>query len=176
MKTESIVLGGGCFWCLDAAYRRIKGVTEVVSGYAGGNLADPSYEAVSGGATGHAEVVKVSFDPGKIKLSDILDVFWAIHNPTTPNQQGNDIGPQYRSMILYNGDVQKLAVEASVQEVQKLWKDPIVTEVAPLVVFYPAEDYHQDYFAKNPSQGYCQIVINPKLLKLTEKFTQLLRS
>jgi peptide-methionine (S)-S-oxide reductase len=175
MKTDSIVLGGGCFWCLDAAYRRLKGVHNVVSGYAGGTVPNPSYEAVTTGTTGHAEVVKVEFDPQIISLGDVLDVFWAIHDPTTLNRQGNDVGREYRSMILYATEEQQHAAETSRNATQKLWPNPIVTEIKPLEHFYPAEENHQDYFAKNPTQGYCQVVINPKLEKLTEKYQSLLK-
>lgn len=169
-KLESIVLGGGCFWCLDAAYRMIKGVRGVTSGYAGGPSPNPTYQEVSRGTTGHAEVVRVEFDPAVITLAQILEIFWALHNPTTPNRQGNDIGPQYRSMILYETDEQKETTQASVADIEKLWDAPIVTEVGKLKTFYPAEEEHQNYFAKNPHQGYCQVVINPKLNKLRERF------
>ncbi len=170
--TQSIVLGSGCFWCTEASYQTIRGVTEVTPGYAGGHTTDPTYESVSSDTTGHAEVVKVEFDPEVVSLEDILDIFWAIHDPTTPNRQGNDIGSDYRSMILYNGDVQKAAVEKSVAAIAKLWPSPIVTEVKPLEVFYPAESYHKDYFKNHPNQAYCQVVINPKLAKLREKFAE----
>lgn len=169
-KTESIVLGGGCFWCTEAAYQMIRGVTKVTSGYAGGTVPEPTYEAVSSGKTGHTEVVRVEFDPNEISLADILDIFWAIHDPTMPNRQGNDVGTQYRSAIYYENPDQKTVIDESVAAVAKLWDRPIVTEVAPLAKFYPAEEYHQNFFRKNPSQGYCQIVINPKLEKLRQKF------
>ena len=174
-KSETIVLGGGCFWCLDAIYRRVQGVTKVVSGYAGGHVADPSYEQVSSGTTGHAEVVQVTFDPHAISLADILEIFWSLHDPTTPNRQGNDVGPQYRSVIMYQGDAQQQTVEKSRAQAQKLWPDPVVTEISPLDHFYPAEDYHQDYFHNNPDQGYCQVIINPKLSKLRAKFASRLK-
>ena len=174
-KTETIVLGGGCFWCLDAGFRLIEGITEVVSGYAGGTTKNPDYYSVGSGNTGHAEVVKVSYDPSVITSSDILDIFWAIHNPTTLNYQGADHGTQYRSVILYASEDQKKAVEHSLKEAAKLWDDPIVTEVKELDVFYPAEDEHQNYFEKHPEQGYCQVIINPKLAKLRAKFTSRLR-
>lgn len=169
-KLESIVLGGGCFWCLDAAYRMIKGVRGVTSGYAGGPSPNPTYQEVSRGTTGHAEVVRIEFDSTVITLAQILEIFWVLHNPTTPNRQGNDIGPQYRSMILYGTDEQKETTQASVADIEKLWDAPIVTEVGKLKTFYPAEEEHQNYFAKNPHQGYCQVVINPKLNKLRERF------
>jgi peptide-methionine (S)-S-oxide reductase len=172
--TETIVLGGGCFWCTEAAFQMIRGVTAVTSGYAGGTVPNPSYEAVTTGKTGHAEVVKIEFDPGIISLQQILEVFWAIHDPTTPNRQGNDVGPQYRSMILYTDEAQKAIINESIAEVTKLWPNPIVTETKPLVKFYPAEEYHHNYFKQNPDRAYCQIVINPKLEKLRQKHAQLL--
>lgn len=169
-RLEKATLGGGCFWCLDAAYRQIKGVEDVVSGYAGGGSVNPTYEQVTSGQTGHAEVVQVHYDPSVISYEGILDIFWAIHDPTTPNRQGGDVGTQYRSIILYGDDRQRQAAEDSVMRVSHLWPKPIVTEIKKLEQFYPAEENHQNYFAKNPTQGYCQIVINPKLQKLREKF------
>lgn len=174
--TESIILGGGCFWCLDAAYRLVEGVTKVVSGFAGGDTKNPTYWRVVGGDTGHAEVVKVDFDPEVVSLVDILNIFWGMHDPTTLNYQGNDRGTQYRSIILYYGDKQKEVIDASVTAVAKLWDDPIVTEVSKLREFYPAEDEHQDYFKKHPDQAYCQVIINPKLAKLKMTFKEHLRS
>lgn len=171
---DSIVLGGGCFWCLDALYRSINGVSEVISGYAGGDDTSPSYEKVSGGATGHAEVTKITFDPKVISLKTILEVFWSIHDPTTLDRQGADVGPQYRSIVLYTSDTQKTLVEATRDAMQHYWQEPIVTEILPLDVFYPAEDYHQNYFANNPSAAYCQLVINPKLSQFKQKFSRLL--
>ena len=169
-QTESIVLGGGCFWCLEAAYQLIKGVTSVLPGYAGGHLPNPTYEQVAGQTTGHAEVVRVEFDPGVTSLAGILDVFWTIHNPTTLNRQGADIGPEYRSIILYGSEAQRRTAEASRTAAQANWDDPIVTEVKPLERFYEAEPEHRDYYRKRPNQAYCQIVINPKLAKLRAKF------
>lgn len=175
--SESIVLGGGCFWCLDAAYRRVKGITGVTSGYAGGHWPHPTYERVVTGTTGHAEVVKVDFDPTIISLETILEIFWTLHDPTTLNRQGNDVGTQYRSLILFNSPAQETKIQASVtQTAIPLWGENITTEIIPLEKFYPAEDYHQDYFNKNPDQGYCQVIINPKLAKLTKKFAQLLKN
>jgi peptide-methionine (S)-S-oxide reductase len=167
-KREIATLAGGCFWCLDAAYRRIDGVTRVVSGYAGGQSANPTYQQVCSGTTGHAEVVQVEFDPDVISYPEVLDIFWTIHDPTTLNRQGADVGTQYRSAIYYHDDKQRAAAEASRDAVQQLWSDPVVTEIVPLQEFYPAEDYHQDYYARNPGQGYCVAVINPKLKKLRE--------
>jgi peptide-methionine (S)-S-oxide reductase len=173
---ESIVLGGGCFWCLDAAYRRVKGVTTVTSGYAGGTWPNPSYERVTTGTTGHAEVVQIEFNEKLINLQTILEIFWTLHDPTTLNRQGNDIGTQYRSIILFDSAKQQSEIEKSIQKTAiPLWGNHITTEVVPLEKFYPAEDYHQDYFNKHPEQGYCQIIINPKLVKLTKKFAQLLK-
>lgn len=175
MKTETIVLGGGCFWCLDASYGQVDGVTEIVSGFAGGSVPNPSSDAVYTGKTGHAEVVQVTFDTAKLSLADILDMFWVVHNPTTLNRQNYDVGTMYRSIILYANGTQQKVIEASVEAVAKLWPDPIVTQVVALANFYPAEDYHQHYFAKNPSAAYCQIVINPKLAKLRQKFADKLK-
>lgn len=167
---EKIVLGGGCFWCLEAGFLMIDGVTDVVSGYAGGSPEDADYKSVSSGTTDHAEVVSVTFNTSIIELNDILDIFWAIHDPTTPNRQGNDVGPQYRSVIFYESEAQKTLAEQSIKQIQQLWEDPIVTQLTPLEKFYPAEDYHQRYFENNPSAAYCQVIINPKLLKLKQKF------
>jgi peptide-methionine (S)-S-oxide reductase len=174
--TEVATLGGGCFWCLDAAYRQIEGVTRVVSGYAGGALANPTYEQVCGGRTGHAEVVQVEFDPAVISYEDVLDVFWSIHDPTTLDRQGGDVGTQYRSAIFVHDEAQRAAAERSRAAVQEHWSQPVVTEITPLDRFWMAEDYHQDYFARNPNQGYCQVVINPKLRKLREKHAARLRA
>lgn len=174
-KSSSAVLGGGCFWCLEAVYQRVKGVSKVTSGYAGGERHKPSYEEVSAGNTGHAEVVKVDFDPSLISYERLLDVFWHIHDPTTWNRQGSDVGPQYRSIILFDGPDQQAAAEASLKQAQRLWPDPIVTELRPLETFYPAEEYHQDYFNRNPAQAYCQVVINPKLAKFQAEFESLLK-
>ena len=174
-KREVATLGGGCFWCLDAAYREIRGVTGVVSGYAGGTVSQPTYEQVSSGRTGHAEVVQVEFDPDVIAYDDILDVLWSIHDPTTKNRQGADVGTQYRSIILTSGDAQAAAARASRDAIQRDWPNPVVTEIEPLQAFYPAEEYHQDYFARNPNQGYCQIVINPKLKKVRDHHAALLK-
>ena len=168
--TESAILGGGCFWCLDAAFREIAGIENVICGYAGGQRPDPSFERVSTGTTGHAEVVEVFFDPEIITYSDVLNIFWVIHNPTTKNAQGYDIGPEYRSIILYQSGEQKAIATDSIAAIAKLWPNPVVTELVPLEKFYPAEDYHQQYFSKNPSLGYCVAVINPKLVKIREKF------
>lgn len=168
-KTESIVLGGGCFWCTEAAYKLLDGVKHVTSGYAGGDEPNPTYEEVCAHATGHAEVIKIDFDPAVITREAIYDYFWAVHNPTQVGGQGNDHGPQYRSIILYANAEQKAAAEKSKAKAQETFRDPITTEIVPLKKFWPAEDYHQDYFAKNPNAGYCSFVIAPKIRKLEHK-------
>lgn len=167
-KADSIVLGGGCFWCLDASYKLLPGVTHITCGYSGGELPNPSYEQVCTETTGHAEVVKVDFDPAKVSLERVLGYFWAVHDPTQVGGQGNDMGSQYRSIILYADDAQKAAAEKSRAQAQKLVSDTITTEIVPLKKFWPAEDYHQDYFAKHPYEGYCAVVIGPKVRKLKE--------
>lgn len=168
-KTESIVLGGGCFWCTEAAYELLPGVKDVVSGYAGGAEPNPTYEEVCAHATGHAEVVKVTFDPAEVSLEQVLDYFWHVHNPTQVGGQGNDMGPQYRSIILYANDQQKAAAEKSRAKAREEFRDPITTEVVPLKKFWEAESYHQDYFRKNPHAGYCSYVIAPKVRKLEKQ-------
>lgn len=172
---ESIVIGGGCFWCLDALYRSVKGVNAVVSGYAGGTEADPTYESVSSGKTGHAEVIHISYDPSQITLSTILEVFWSTHDPTTLNRQGADIGTQYRSIVLYAEAKQKELVEATMTKMQQYWENPILTEIVKLEIFYEAEPYHQNYFKNNPDAAYCQLVINPKIAKFKQQFAGLLQ-
>jgi len=164
-KTETLVLGGGCFWCLDATYQLVPGVKSVVSGYAGGSTVKPSYEQVCTGETGHAEVVKIEYDPAQTSVEKLLEFFWKIHDPTSLNAQGDDHGSQYRSIILYANDGQKAAAEKSKADAQPKFSDPIVTEIVPLKVFYPAEDYHQDYFKKNPTTGYCRFVVKAKVDK-----------
>ncbi len=166
------VLAGGCFWCLDAVYRRLKGVEKVVSGYAGGDLPYPTYEQVSLGTSGHAESVEVTFDESVIPADTILDLFFLIHDPTTLNRQGNDVGTQYRSAMFYIDDTQKEMFEAALERAKEHWGDKIVTELKPLETFYPAEDYHQDYFNKNPGNGYCSIVIEPKIAKARSAYKQ----
>jgi peptide-methionine (S)-S-oxide reductase len=165
-STEVATLGGGCFWCVEAVYERIDGVQSVVSGYAGGQKANPTYEEVCAGTTGHAEVVQIYFDPEVISYEDILDLFWKVHDPTTLNRQGADVGTQYRSIILYNGEAQVQAAERSKAKAAAYFDDPIVTEIVPLSAFYEAEKYHQDYYENNPYAGYCTFVIRPKLQKL----------
>jgi peptide-methionine (S)-S-oxide reductase len=169
---EVATLGGGCFWCLEAVYDELLGVMDVVSGYAGGHVAEPTYKAVCAGTTGHAEVVQVTFDPAVVTYREILQVFFAIHDPTTLNRQGADIGSQYRSAIFYHSPEQQRTARDLIAELdgQSLWGGPIVTEVVPLEKFYPAEDYHQEYFKKNPNQGYCQFVVAPKVAKFRQKY------
>lgn len=169
---QKAVLGGGCFWCLDAAFSRTKGVKHVTTGYAGGDVPDPTYREVCGGKTHHAEVVEIEFDSSVITYEDILGIFFTIHDPTTLNRQGHDVGTQYRSVIFYLNQEQKESAEKIMKEVsdEKLYDDPLVTELLPLEQFYPAEDYHQQYFDKNPDQAYCQLVIMPKLFKFKEKY------
>lgn len=169
------VLGGGCFWCTEAVFNRLKGVKSAVSGYSGGSTPNPSYQQVSTGSTGHAEVVKVTFDETIIPADTILDIFFLIHNPTTPNRQGVDIGTQYRSIMLYSDTSQRVLFEQAAERAEALWEDPIVTEIAPLGTFYQAEEEHQDYFSKNPESGYCQIVIEPKLSKARTAYAQWLK-
>jgi len=165
-RADSIVVGGGCFWCLNAAYKLLPGVTRITCGYAGGTVANPTYEQVCTETTGHAEVVKVEFDPSKVSLARVLEFFWEVHDPTQVGGQGADMGSQYRSIILYADNGQKDAAEKSRAARQKALSDPITTEIVPLAKFWPAEDYHQDFFAKNPNNPYCAAVIPPKLDKL----------
>ena len=169
---ETATLGGGCFWCLEAVYKDLRGVERVVSGYAGGTVENPTYEQVCSGRTGHAEVVQITYDPQLVSFRDLLDVFFTIHDPTTKDRQGADVGPQYRSIILYHDAEQKEAAESAIAELREkgVWRAPIVTEVVPLEKFYPAEAYHQDYYEQNPRQRYCQIVIAPKMAKFRQQY------
>jgi peptide-methionine (S)-S-oxide reductase len=169
---ELAFLGGGCFWCLEAVYLDLEGVLAVTSGYMGGHVKNPTYRAVCDGDTGHAEVVRVEFDPGVVSFRDVLEVFFVIHDPTTPDRQGNDVGTQYRSAIFYHGEEQASIAKAVIAELERdgAFRDPIVTEVVPAPEFYPAEDYHRDYFARNTYQPYCQYVVAPKLAKFRENF------
>jgi peptide-methionine (S)-S-oxide reductase len=177
-KKEMAVFGGGCFWCTEAVFDELRGVRSVVSGYAGGATKNPTYEQVCSGQTGHAEVIKVEFDPTEISFRDLMTVFFATHDPTTLNRQGNDAGTQYRSVILYTEDEQKRQAAAFVRELDdaKTFRNPVVTTLEPLAEFYPAEDYHQKFFANNPFQSYCQYTIPPKLNKLHKQFSELLKS
>lgn len=167
---EKALLGGGCFWCIEAIYNRVKGVESALSGYAGGMRANPSYEQVCTGVSGHAEVVEITFDPSVISYGEILEIFWEIHNPTTLNAQGADKGTQYRSVIYYEGDEQKNSSEKSMQDAQKQFSDTIVTELSPRPEFFMAETYHQNYYTQHPTQGYCYAVISPKIDKFINKF------
>lgn len=173
---ETATLGGGCFWCLEAVYLDVDGVTRVESGYAGGHVSQPTYEQVCEGTTGHAEVVKVEFDTDRISYRDILQIFFAIHDPTTLNRQGNDVGTQYRSVIFTHDEQQRSVAQALIDDLerQRVYDDPIVTEVAPVPEYWPAEAYHQTYYARNPYQGYCMMVVGPKVAKFRQQFAQLL--
>jgi peptide-methionine (S)-S-oxide reductase len=173
-NTEAAIFGGGCFWCTEAVFDELRGVVSVMPGYAGGSAKNPTYEEVCGGSTGHAEVIRIEFDPSKISYRDLLTVFFATHDPTTPNRQGNDVGTQYRSIVLHTNEEQKQEAEKFIQELKA--SAPVVTEMKPLGEFYEAEDYHRKYFAKNPYQPYCQFMIPPKLQKLHKQFTELLKS
>ena len=174
---EVATLAGGCFWCLDAVFKELKGVERVVSGYAGGRVRNPSYQQVCSGNSGHAEVVQITFDPTEASYHELLEVFFTIHDPTTMNRQGADVGTQYRSAIFYHSPQQKQTAEQVIREIEakKIWDGKIVTEVAPFTDFYAAEDYHQDYYAQNPDQAYCQVVIAPKVAKFRKKFVEQLK-
>jgi peptide-methionine (S)-S-oxide reductase len=176
-QQEVATLGGGCFWCLEAVYNQMEGVEAAISGYMGGHVANPSYKAVCGGTTGHVEVVQVTFDPAVTTYREILEVFFAIHDPTSRDRQGNDAGPQYRSVIFYHTEPQRETAEAMIRELdaERIWSRPIVTDVREAETFYPAEDYHQEYFANNPSQPYCAYVVAPKVAKFREKFAAKMR-
>jgi len=176
-RIEQATLGGGCFWCLEAVFEQVKGVNKVESGYTGGVIVNPSYRQVCNGDTGHAEVVQLTFDPNVISYKEILQVFFTIHDPTTLNRQGADVGTQYRSAIFYHTPEQRQIAEDTTKELAaaRLWESPIVTEISPLDVFYPAEDYHQDYFQQNPYQPYCQYVIVPKIAKFRKYFLDKLK-
>ncbi len=177
MKNEIVVFGGGCFWCTEAVFLKLKGVKSVVSGYAGGDLENPNYYEVTEGKTKHAEVIKVEFDPKIITFKDLLSVFFAVHNPTSLNRQGNDIGTQYRSVVMYSTDKQKQESEMAIKKINdsKEFESSVVTEVVPLSKFFSAEEYHQNYFERNIDQPYCTFIIQPKLDKLREKFKNLLK-
>lgn len=176
-EKDIATFGAGCFWCVEAVFQNLIGVEKVVSGYMGGNVKNPTYREVCSGLTGHAEVTQIHFDPDKIRFDQLLQVFWSTHDPTTLNRQGNDRGTQYRSVIFYHDESQKLIAEKSKNEVAvELWDEPIVTEIVPAEIFYPAENYHQNYFNENPTNGYCLAVINPKMAKLRSHFAHLLRS
>jgi len=175
---ETVTLGGGCFWCLEPIFAAMRGVEDAIVGYSGGQVKNPTYQQVCSATTGHAEVVQVTFDPVETSLDELFEVFFSIHDPTTPNRQGADVGPQYRSIILYNNEDQRETAEKHIAELHKagIWKAPIVTEIVPLKVFYPAEEYHQEYFEKNPFAGYCQVVIHPKVNKFRKVFAERLKA
>jgi len=175
--SEVATLAGGCFWCLEAVYTDLRGVESVVSGYAGGTVANPSYEQVCRGNTGHAEVVQITFDPTVVSFRELLEVLFTIHDPTTLNRQGNDIGTQYRSAIFFHSEDQKKIAEEVIKDLteKKIWGNSIVTQLVPLTEFYPAEEYHQRYFERNPDQGYCQVIISPKVSKFRKTFLDKLK-
>jgi peptide-methionine (S)-S-oxide reductase len=176
--SETIVLGGGCFWCTEAVFSDLRGVTGVLPGYAGGTVRDPTYEAVCTGRTGHAEVVEIVFNPSSVSLHDVLVIFFTTHDPTTPDRQGNDVGTQYRSVVFYRTPEQKATAESVIRELEaaRVWKRPVVTEVVPFTTFYPAEEYHRNYFRRNPERAYCQAIIAPKVAKFRKEHAAQLRT
>lgn len=171
MTSEIATVGGGCFWCTEAVYQELKGVTQVVSGYAGGSVPNPTYEQVCSGTTGHAEVVQLTFDPAIVSYRKILEIFFTIHDPTTLNRQGNDVGTQYRSVVYYHNPEQQELAKHVIAEMASVWDAPLVTELSPLPVFYRAEEYHQNYYRQHPDQGYCAFVVAPKVAKFRKMFT-----
>jgi len=175
---EVATLGGGCFWCTEAVFQDLRGVERVQSGYSGGHVRNPTYEEVCGKRTGHAEVVQVTFDPSVVTFRELLEVFFTVHDPTTPNRQGADVGPQYRSAVFYHSPEQKAVAEEVIRDVneRQLWGAPVVTEVAEFTEFFPAESYHDDYFRRNPYQGYCQVVIAPKVSKFRKQYLEKLKA
>jgi peptide-methionine (S)-S-oxide reductase len=177
-ENEVATLGAGCFWCTEAVFQNIKGVVEVVSGYSGGSVKNPTYEQICSSSTGHAEVSQITYDPKILSYDELLFIFWGIHNPTTLNQQGNDVGSQYRSVIFYHNQKQKKIAELSKKRLaeDKIYDSPIVTEIAPFEAFYPAENYHQNYYSNNPDKMYCKLVIGPKMAKLRKEFSKYLKS
>lgn len=177
-KTEQATFGGGCFWCVEAIFERVEGVQQAVSGYAGGHLANPTYQQVCTGTTGHAEVVQITYDPDVVSFTELLEIYFKTHDPTTLNRQGADIGTQYRSIILYHNEYQRKEALRVINELdrEKIWERPIVTQVEPFESFYPAEAYHQEYFENNPNQGYCRVVIQPKVAKFEKIFHEKLKS
>ncbi|KID57987.1 methionine sulfoxide reductase A [Pseudoalteromonas luteoviolacea] len=170
-KSQLATFGGGCFWCIDAAFRRVKGVTQVTSGYCGGSTLNPTYKDICSGATGHAEVVQLAFDPNEVSFETLLEMFFTLHDPTQLNRQGNDIGTQYRSVIFYHSDAQLQLAQAHIAKLQPEYQDTIVTELSEIDTFYSAEQYHQNYFDENPNQGYCSIMIAPKVAKFEQRFS-----
>jgi peptide-methionine (S)-S-oxide reductase len=176
-RREVATLAGGCFWCLEPAYDDLRGVEDVVSGYTGGRVPDPSYEQVCSGTTGHAEVVRVTFDPDEVSFREILEVFFTLHDPTTLNRQGNDVGTQYRSAVFYHSPEQKAVAEEVIADLERrgVWDDPIVTQLEPAGEFYPAESYHQEYFRRNPNQPYCRVIVAPKVSKFRKQYLERLK-
>ena len=174
---ESATFGGGCFWCTEAIFERVKGVVSAESGYSGGNTANPNYKQVTSGLTGHAEVVKITYDPGQVSYAELLEIFFKTHDPTTLNRQGADVGTQYRSIVLYHSEEQRIMAEKVIISLgeEEIWADPIVTTVEPFEIFYSAEAYHQEYYENNPNQGYCRVVINPKVEKFEKLFKEKLK-
>src|SRR6476620_5099287 len=170
MATETATLGGGCFWCLEAVYQELKGIQHVESGYSGGHISNPSYEEVSKGVTGHAEVVQLTFDPSVVSYREILEIFFTIHDPTTRDRQGNDVGTQYRSVIYFHTPQQQETARQVIAEMANVWDAPIVTELSPIGAYYKAEDYHQNYFRQNPMQGYCAYIVAPKVAKFRKTY------
>ncbi|MBC7500188.1 MAG: peptide-methionine (S)-S-oxide reductase MsrA [Herminiimonas sp.] len=175
MAIETATLGGGCFWCTEAVYQELAGIEAVESGYTGGQVANPSYEQICEGTTGHAEVARLAFDPAVISYRDILEIFFTVHDPTTLNRQGNDAGTQYRSVIYYHSPEQKETARQVIAEMANVWDAPIVTELSPVETYYKAEDYHQNYFRQNPLQGYCAFIVAPKVAKVRKTFAQKLK-
>jgi len=171
MTTETATIGGGCFWCTEAVYQELKGVSQSVSGYAGGSVVNPTYDQVCSGTTGHAEVVKLTFDPDQVSFRKILEIFFTIHDPTTLNRQGNDVGTQYRSVVFYHTPEQQETARHVIAEMASVWDALLVTELSPLPVFYRAENYHQNYYRQHPDQGYCAFVVAPKVAKFRKMFT-----
>jgi peptide-methionine (S)-S-oxide reductase len=173
---DTAYFGAGCFWCVEAVFQELQGVYKVESGYMGGSTDNPTYKEICTGRTGHAEICKLTFNPEEITFDELLEVFWTTHDPTTLNRQGNDVGTQYRSAVFYRNEEQKVAAEKSKKEVgAPIWNDPIVTEITPASTYYPAEDYHQNYYKNNSNQGYCRVIINPKVQKVREKFADKLK-
>ncbi len=178
METQKATLAGGCFWCTEAIFKRLKGVISITSGYAGGTKENPTYKEVSSGTTGHAEAIQIEFDPNSISYDKLLEIFWHLHDPTTLNRQGNDVGTQYRSVIFYHDEIQKKEALESKKKIEKegVYKDPIVTQIVPFTNFYKAEDYHMDFYDNNRTYPYCQVVIDPKIRKLLEKYRDITKS
>ncbi|MBN1597434.1 MAG: peptide-methionine (S)-S-oxide reductase MsrA [Bacteroidales bacterium] len=176
-KSETATFGAGCFWCVEAIFERVNGVKDVQSGYSGGHVKNPTYKEVCTGTTGHAEVCRITYDPEIISYPDLLEIFWQTHDPTTPNRQGNDVGTQYRSVIFYHNNAQKNAAVEMKKRLNKagIWKNPVVTQIVPLEIFYPAEDYHEDYYSNNPDQPYCSFIISPKVKKFEKAFGEYLK-